>query len=220
MSHEFPKTPLTKVKRLPARGHYDAATIYPILDEGIVCHVGFVQDGQPFVIPTMHARDGDRLLLHGSQASRMLRHLEAGGAACVTVTLLDGIVFARSVFNHSMNYRSAVVFGHGEPIEGKEAQYAALEVFMERALPGRWADSRPPSETEMLQTTIIALPILEASAKVRVGPPKDDEADLALPTWAGVLPMHQAFAEPVADQALPEGVAVPGYVRGFRRPQR
>ncbi len=214
---EFLKTALNKVKRLPERGKYDSDTIYPILDAGLVCHVGFVQDDQPFVIPTLHARVGDQILLHGSQASRMLRHLKAGGSACLTVTLLDGIVFARTVFNHSINYRSAIVFGRGQAIEGAEAQYEALKVFMERVLPGRWDDTRLPNENEMKQTTIVALTIESASAKIRTGPPKDDEEDLSWPTWAGVLPIQQIYGAPIADPRQQEEVDVPEYIRSFQQ---
>lgn len=216
MSQEFPVDARNKIKRLPARGHYDAETIYPIIDEALICHVGFEVDGQPFVIPTLHARDGDRILLHGSQASRMLRHLEAGGKTCITITLVDGIVLARSVFHHSINYRSVMIFGQGQPIVGEQAQYQALEVFMERLLPERWADTRVPNEIEMKQTTIVAVEIESASAKIRVGPPKDDEEDLNLPVWAGVLPIRQVYGEPIADPLLREGIEVPDYVRRYR----
>ena len=214
MSHEFPVTARTKVKRLAKRGHYDADTIYPIIDAAMICHVGFAIDEQPFVIPTLHARDGDRILLHGSQASRMLRHLEHGGAVCITVTHVDGIVLARSVFNHSINYRSAMVFGTGERIAESE-QYAALELFMEKLMPGRWNDARLPNEIEMKQTTIVAVQIEDASAKVRVGPPNDEPEDYALPVWAGVLPVHQVYSEFEADPQQRDGIELPNYLRAF-----
>lgn len=214
MSDDFPVNARNKVKRLAKRGHYDADTIYPIIDAAMICHVGFAIDNQPFVIPTLHARDGDRILLHGSQASRMLRHLEGGGAACVTVTHVDGIVLARSVFNHSINYRSAVVFGAGEPI-AEDEQYAALELFMEKLMPGRWDDARLPNDIEMKQTTIVAVQIEDASAKVRVGPPNDDAEDYALPVWAGVLPVRQVYGTFEADPQQRDHIALPDYLRAF-----
>jgi hypothetical protein len=208
---QFPKDSRNKVKRLAERGRYEAAEIYPIVDEALICHVGFVVDEQPFVIPTLHARNGDRILLHGSQASRMLRHLEAGGAVCITATIVDGLVLARSVFHHSVNYRSAVLYGHGERIPESE-QYAALEVFMERCLPGRWAEARLPNEIEMKQTTVVSVPIESASAKVRSGPPKDDAEDMDWPIWAGVLPLSLQAGTPIPDaQALP-GMELPDYL--------
>jgi uncharacterized protein len=215
MQKEYPKTIRNRVKRLAERGHYDADTIYPIIDEALICHVSFVHEGQPFIIPTLHARIDDTILLHGSQANRMLRHLEAGGEVCIAFTMVDGLVLARSVFHHSINYRSAVVFGKGEVIEGKEAQYKALEVFMEKFMPERWDDNRAPNDTEMLQTTIVSVPIESASAKVRVGPPKDDAEDLDLPYWAGVLPVQMNYGTPVADPSLKEGIAVPDYIRHY-----
>ena len=160
----YEHTPRNQVKRHPERGAYDAATIYPIVDAALICHVGFVLDGQPFVIPTLHARQGDTILLHGSRTSRLLQHAQAGGELCITVTLLDGIVLARAVFSHSINYRSAVLFGQGQPIEDADAQMAALEAFTEKLIPGRWNDARLPSPTEMRQTAIVAVPIASASA--------------------------------------------------------
>lgn len=216
MTANFPKTARNQVKRLSKRGHYDAATIYPIIDEALICHVGFVLDGQPFVIPTLHARDGDTILLHGAKASRLLRHLEAGGSVSITCTLVDGIVLARSVFHHSMNYRSAVVFGQGQRIEGDEERLRALEVFTEKLMPGRWADAREPNRVEMKQTTVVAVPIESASAKVRVGPPSDEEADYDLPVWAGVLPVGMAVGAPIADERLRDGIEVPDYIQTYQ----
>lgn len=214
----YAKEARNRVRRHPERGRYDAATIYPIVDEALICHVGFVDGGQPYVMPMLHARAGDTILLHGARASRMLQHLEAGGAVCITVTLLDGIVLARSVFSHSINYRSAVIFGHGQPLDGPAERMRALELFTERLIPGRWADARPPSPVEMQQTGIVAVPIESASAKVRTGPPKDNADDLALPVWAGVLPLHLAAGAPLPDPALPPETPVPGYISGYRRP--
>ena len=211
----YEHTPRNQVKRHPERGAYDAATIYPIVDAALICHVGFVLDGQPFVIPTLHARQGDTILLHGSRTSRLLQHAQAGGELCITVTLLDGIVLARAVFSHSINYRSAVLFGQGQPIEDADAQMAALEAFTEKLIPGRWNDARLPSPTEMRQTAIVAVPIASASAKVRTGPPKDSAADLELPVWAGVLPLHQAADTPIADAQLAPNIPLPAYLRSY-----
>lgn len=218
MIETFPQTSRNKVQRKPARGHYDTTTIYPIIDEALICHVGFVQDGQPFVIPTLHARQGDRLLLHGSRASRLLRHVAAGGEVCITITLVDGIVLARSVFHHSINYRSVVIFGRGEVIDDADARLAALEAFTERLLPGRWQEARLPNAVELKQTAIVAVPIDSASAKIRSGPPLDDDADLDLPLWAGVLPIRQVVGQPQPDPALPTNIELPDSVRQYRGP--
>ena len=215
MTTGFPKTPRNQVRRHPERGRYDAAEIYPIVDAALICHVGFVQDGQPFVIPTLHARQGDSILLHGARGSRMLQHVAAGGELCITVTLLDGIVLARSIFSHSVNYRSALLFGHGRLIDDPDQQILALAAFTERLLPGRWDDARPPSPVELRQTTIVEVPIASASAKVRSGPPKDDADDLGLPVWAGVLPLYQAAGAPVPDPQLAPEIEVPEYLRRY-----
>jgi len=183
-----------RVKRLPDRGRYDRGTIDAILDEGLVCHVGFVVDGQPLVMPTLYARNGDTVYLHGSSASRTLRELSAGVPVCVTVTLLDGLVLARSVFHHSMNYRSVMLFGTATPIPDDEKR-DALRTLTEQLAPGRWDEARQPTATELKATSILALPIDETSAKIRVGPPKDEPEDEDLPVWAGVVPVHLA-AEP------------------------
>jgi uncharacterized protein len=183
-----------RVKRLPERGRYDRATIDAILDEGLVCHLGFAVDEQPFVIPTLYARVDDTVYLHGSSASRALRTLSTGVPVCVTVTLLDGLVLAKSVFNHSMNYRSVMLFGTATPLEG-EAKREALHALVEQLAPGRWDEARQPSALELKATSVLALPIDEFSAKVRTGPPTDDPEDEDLPVWAGVVPVHLA-AEP------------------------
>jgi nitroimidazol reductase NimA-like FMN-containing flavoprotein (pyridoxamine 5'-phosphate oxidase superfamily) len=213
----FPKTARNQVKRHPERGQYDAAAIYPIVDEALICHVGFVQDDQPYVVPTLHARQGDTILLHGAKGSRLLRHVESGGELCIAITLIDGIVLARSAFSHSVNYRSAVVFGRGVVIADESDRLQALAAFTERLIPGRWADVRQPDAVELKQTTIVAVAIESASAKILTGPPKDGEEDLALPVWAGVLPLYQASGTPLAAPGLQPGIAVPDYLRDYRR---
>jgi nitroimidazol reductase NimA-like FMN-containing flavoprotein (pyridoxamine 5'-phosphate oxidase superfamily) len=208
----------TKVRRHPERGVYDRAAIDAILDEALYCHLGFVADGGPVVIPTIHARDGDTIYLHGSPASRMLRELSTGVDVCVTATLLDGLVLARSVYNHSMNYRSAIVFGRARPVEEHERKLAAVEAIVEHVVPGRTRDARMPSEQELAGTTVLALTIEEASAKIRTGPPKDFEADLGRPIWAGVIPMRLVAGVPRQEVHVPARVAVPVYVAGYARP--
>lgn len=217
---EFDRTDLNRISRLPKRGHYDRETVYGILDEALICHVAFVEDGQPYVIPTLHARSGDDLLLHGASTSRMLLHAAAGHPLSIGVTLVDGIVLARSIFHHSINYRSVVLFGQGGLVEEPEAKLAALAAFSERLLPGRWADSRQPNPVEMKATAVIRIPIEMASAKVRVGPPGDDEEDVALPHWAGVLPLRQAVGEPLPAPNLAEGIALPDYLQAFMAEHR
>lgn len=209
---EFAKTTLNKVRRIPERGAYDPETIYAIIDAALICHVGFVQDGQPFVIPTIHARVGDEILLHGAKASRLLKHVQSGQPICASFTLLDGLVLARSVFHSSMNYRSAVVFGHGRIIEDEAEKVRGLAAISEHLLPGRWDDARPPTAQELQATTLVAVAIDSASAKARSGPPSDDEEDYTLPIWAGVLPIRQQFLVPEADPRLIEGVPVPEYI--------
>lgn len=213
----FPQTDRTKLKRLPKRGHFDRETVYAILDEGFICHVGFAVEGQPFVIPTGYARVDDKLYIHGSQASRMLRSLSNGLDACVTVTIVDGLVLARSAFHHSMNYRSVLVFGHATVVDDSKEKYDALVALSEHIVRGRWADVREPNEQEMKQTTVLCLPMEEASAKIRTGPPLDDEEDYALPMWAGVLPLKLVAGEPMNDPRLPNGVPVPPYVSNYKR---
>ena len=210
-------TPRTTVRRLPKRGHYDRATIDAILDEGLVCHVGFVADGQPYVIPTLYARQGDRIYVHGSAVSRMLRTLAGGVPVCLTVTIADGLVLARSAFNHSMNYRSVVVLGTATAVDGDE-KVQALRTIAEHVVPGRWAETREPSAVELKQTLVLSLSLAEASAKVRSGPPIDEDEDYALPHWAGVLPLSLTAGVPIPDPRLPAGTPVPPSVRGWRRP--
>ena len=196
------QTERSKVRRLPSRGSYERGTIDAILDEALICHVGFVVGGQPFVIPTIHWRDGDTLYFHGSAASRMLRTLRGGVEACVTVTLLDGLVLARSAFHHSMNYRSVVVFGAAQEVNDRDEKLRALERLVEHIAPGRSAEVRGPSETELRQTLVLALPLTEASAKVRTGPPLDDVDDYKLPVWAGVIPLKLERGLPIEDVSL------------------
>jgi nitroimidazol reductase NimA-like FMN-containing flavoprotein (pyridoxamine 5'-phosphate oxidase superfamily) len=208
----------TTVRRHPERGVYERDVIDAILDEALFCHVGFAIDGQPYVIPTIHARDGDVLYLHGSPASRLLRELAAGVDICVTVTILDGLVLARSVYNHSLNYRSVVVLGRARAVEGVEEKRAALAALVEHVVAGRGRDARAPSEQELAGTSVLALPITEASAKVRSGPPKDFDADVALPVWAGVVPIRLVAGSPEVDAGAPDGVSVPDYAADYRRP--
>jgi nitroimidazol reductase NimA-like FMN-containing flavoprotein (pyridoxamine 5'-phosphate oxidase superfamily) len=209
-------SPRTTVKRLPKRGAYDPETIAAILDEALACHVGFTVDGQPYVIPTIHGRLGDRLYLHGSAASRMLRSLSGGIPACVTATLIDGLVMARSAFHHSMNYRSAVVLGRATLVEEPEEKLEALRVIVEHVNPGRWADVRWPSEKELLATSVLALPLDEASAKIRTGPPIDDEEDMDVACWAGVVPLTLTAAAPIPDARCKPGFAAPEFLRPRR----
>lgn len=214
---EVPITERNRIRRVPKRGHYDKDTIYRILDEGLVCHVGLVEDGQPVVIPMNYARRGDTVILHGALASRLLKYVQAGHPVCVTVTLLDGLVLARSVYHHSMNYRSAVVFGRGRVIEEEQEKLAALEVLTEHIVPGRWQDARRPNRQELDATTVVSITIESASAKVRTGPPVDDEADYELPVWAGVLPIQQQALMPVNDPRLRTDIPVPPSVSNYRR---
>jgi uncharacterized protein len=211
------QTKRTTLKRLPQRGAFDRGTVNRILDEGFICHAGFTIEGQPFVIPTGYARAGDRLFIHGSQASRMLRTLSSGVEVCVTITLVDGLVLARSAFHHSMNYRSVVIFGHATLIENREEKISALLALSEHMIPGRWKDVREPTEQELKLTTVLSLPISEASAKVRTGPPLDDEADYGLRVWAGVIPLRLVADKPIADPRLPADIQPPRYVSDYSR---
>ena len=205
------QTERTTVRRLPERARYDAETVHAIVDEALICHVGFVMGDAPVVIPTIHWRDGETLYFHGSPAAGMLRNLKNGVRACATVTLLDGLVMARSAFHHSMNYRSAVIFGTAREVSGEE-KLRALDLLVEHVCRGRSADVRPPNEIELRKTIVLALPIEEASAKIRTGPPKDDEADYALPVWAGEVPVRLTADSPRPDlQVLPE-VEIPNYL--------
>jgi nitroimidazol reductase NimA-like FMN-containing flavoprotein (pyridoxamine 5'-phosphate oxidase superfamily) len=213
----FPQTKRTNLKRLAKRGHFDRETVYSILDEGFICHIGFVVDGQPFVIPTGYARVDDKLYIHGSQASRMLRTLADGVDACVTVTLVDGLVLARSAFHHSLNYRSVVVFGRATLVTDPAEKNSALFAFSEQVVRGRWNDVREPTEAELVQTSVLCLPLEEVSAKVRTGPPIDDDEDYALPIWAGVLPLKLTAGAAIKDPLLPDDLEVPEYVKDYKR---
>jgi len=210
-------TPRTQVKRLPKRGAYDRETVFGILDEAFVCHVGFVVDGQPYVIPTNFARVNDTLYLHGSAASRMLRTLGEGVAVCVTVSLIDGLVLARSAFHHSVNYRSVVILGTARAVEDPREKMEALRLFTEHIMKGRWAEIRWPNELELKGTAVLAVPLEEVSAKVRTGGPIDDEEDYALPVWAGVLPIESVTKEPLADARLNPATPVPEYMKSYKR---
>lgn len=213
-----PPSERTQVRRLPERGRYDRETVYSILDEGLFCHVAYIVDGRPSVIPTIHARVGDTLYFHGSQASRTLRSLRDGAEVCVAVTILDGLVVARSGFHSSMNYRSVVVFGHAREVTDPDEKLAAQDALVEHVIPGRSADVRPPTEAELKQTMLVAIPLDESSAKVRTGPPKDDSEDYELPIWAGVLPLKLEPQPPIADPRLLPGLETPENLRRYRRP--
>jgi uncharacterized protein len=218
MSETQMPTTRTRVVREAHRGVYDRDTVYKILDEGFLCHVGFIADGQPFVIPTSYGRKDANLYIHGSAASRMLRNLQKDrSSVCVTVTLLDGLVLARSVFNHSMNYRSVMVLGKAVLVDDPAEKLAALRVLSEHILPGRWDDSRQPNERELKQTSVLRLPIEEFSAKVRLGPAIDDEEDYSFPTWAGVLPLVIKPGEPIRDKRLNPLKEAPDYVQHYSR---
>ncbi|NJL62150.1 MAG: pyridoxamine 5'-phosphate oxidase family protein [Methylacidiphilales bacterium] len=214
---KFTSTQRSQIKRIPQRGNYDRTTIYQILDEGLVCHVGFIVDNQPFVIPTAYGRINDKLYIHGSPASRMLRSLIGSVEVCVTVTLIDGLVLARSAFHHSMNYRSVVIFGQAEIVRDRNEKLAALKAFTEHILPGRWDDVRQPNPQELQGTMVLALPLIEASAKIRTGMPIDDEADYNLPVWAGILPLQLTTGNAIPDTKLPQKIALPAYLNNCDR---
>jgi len=216
-SQKFTPTVRSKIKRTPQRGQYDRNTIYQILDEGLVCHVGFVADQQPYVIPTAYGRVEDHLYIHGSPASRMLRSLQGGVEVCITVTLLDGLVLGRSALHHSMNYRSVVVFGKASIVQDQQQKLEALRAFTEHVIAGRWEEVRQPSPQELQATLVLALPLTEASAKVRTGPPVDEEADYQLPVWAGVIPLHLAASKPIRDSRVFSEIATPGYALNYSR---
>ena len=217
MSQPYVPTPRTRLVREADRAVYDREAAYRILDEGFLCHVGFVADGQPFVIPTSYGRKDDSLYIHGSAASRMLRQMKESVPICVTVTLLDGLVFARSIFNHSMNYRSVVILGKATLVDDPREKIEALRLLSEHIIPGRWADSRQPNERELKATYVLRLPIEEFSAKVRSGPVVDDEADYSFPTWAGVVPLTTVAGTPIDDLRLLPGQTVPEYARNYSR---
>ena len=217
MTESFTPTERTRVIREPHRGIYEREAIYKILDEGMVCHVGFSPEGQPFVIPTLYTRVGDAIYFHGSAASRMLRGAASGVAVCITVTLTDGLVLARSVFNHSMNYRSVVALGKATLVDAPAEKLEALRAFTEKILPGRWEEARQPNEKELKATSILKLPLNEVSAKVRSGPVQDDEEDYALKVWAGIVPLHMQAGAPVRDGRCDPAIPVPRYAADYRR---
>lgn len=217
-SPEFTPTSRSTIKRLPQRGEYDHSVIYQILDAGLICHVGFAIEQQPYVIPTAYGRVEDKLYIHGSPASRMLRSLQKGIDVCVTVTLLDGLVLARSAFHHSMNYRSVLVFGTATTVQDADKKLEALHAFTEHIIPGRWSEVRPPNPQELQGTLILSLPLAEASAKVRTGSPNDDSADYELSVWAGELPLKLVTAPPINDPLLHSDIAIPEYVLNYSNP--
>jgi hypothetical protein len=217
VSDSFPPTERTRVVREPQRGVFDREAVHKILDEGFICHVGFSLEGQPYVIPTMFARVGEAIYFHGSAASRMLRNLSAGLPVCITVTLLDGLVLARSVFNHSMNYRSVVALGQAVLVDAPHEKREALRAFTEKILPGRWEDARQPNEKELKATSILRLALSEVSAKIRSGPVQDDAPDYELPVWAGIVPMRLAADAPIRDERCDPGIPVPPYAAHYRR---
>lgn len=214
-----PPSERVTVKRRPQRAAYDRETIEAILDEGLICHVGFSAQGQTFVLPTIHVRVGDKVYLHGSPASRLLQALAGGAEACVTVTLVDGLVLARSAMHHSMNYRSVVLLGKATVVEDAAEKLAVLQALTEHLIPGRWNDTRGPTESELRQTMMVSIPIGEASAKIRTGPPLDDEADYELGHWAGVVPLKLAGGQPVADPRLRAGIEPPEYAVNYAGPR-
>ena len=217
MSETQMPTARTRVVREAQRAVYDRETVYRILDEGFLCHAGFVVDGQPFVIPTSYGRKDASLYIHGSAASRMLRQMKDAVPVCITVTLLDGLVLARSVFNHSMNYRSVVILGKATVVDDLQEKLAALRILSEHILPGRWDDARQPNERELKATSVLRVPIEEFSAKVRLGPPIDDEDDYSFPTWAGVVPLETVAGKPIDDARLLAGREAPEYARNYTR---
>jgi uncharacterized protein len=217
MSQPYTPTPRTRLVREAERAVYDREAAYRILDEGFLCHVGFVADGQPFVIPTSYGRKDANLYVHGSAASRMLRNLKESLPVCITVTLLDGLVLARSIFNHSMNYRSVVVLGKATLVDDPEEKLEALRLLSEHIIPGRWADSRQPNERELKATSVLRVPIEEFSAKVRKGPVVDDEEDYSFPTWAGIVPLEMVAGAPINDSRLDPAREVPPYAKRYTR---
>ncbi len=216
-SGQFVPTDHTRVRRYPARAKYDRATVEAILDDAMVCHVGFVHDGHPFVIPTMYVRDGERILIHGSPLSRMLTEAAGGVALCVTVTLLDGVVLARAAFHHSMNYRSVAIVGRAHEVLEPAAKLAAMRALVERLIPGRWDEVRQPTPGEIAGTRVLEIPLVEASAKVRTGGPVDLAEDESFPVWAGVAPLALMPGAPIPDPGLAPGIELPDYVRRWRQ---
>jgi nitroimidazol reductase NimA-like FMN-containing flavoprotein (pyridoxamine 5'-phosphate oxidase superfamily) len=215
---ELSVTERTRLRRMPKRAEYDRAVVNEIIDQALFCHIGFVHNDAPFVIPTLHVRIDDALYVHGSAASRMLRTAAAGIPLCVTVTHFDALVLARSAFHHSVNYRSVVVLGSATEITDPSEKNHVLEALVEHIVPGRWRDARPPAPQELAATSVLRLPITEASAKVRPGGPLDDEEDYALPIWAGIIPLHTITGVPIADDRLSAGIELPPYLANYRLP--
>ncbi|HEV2472804.1 MAG TPA: pyridoxamine 5'-phosphate oxidase family protein [Chthonomonadales bacterium] len=214
---DYPVTGRNRIKRSPKRARYDRETVFAILDEGLICHVGLVEKGRAIVIPTLYARMGDRILLHGSNGSRLMKHISLGNEVCITVTLVDALVLARSVFHHSANYRSVVLYGTGSAIEDEAQRLHAMEALTQHIVPGRWEDARKPNAQELAATTVVAITIESASAKIRTGPPADDEEDYDLPIWAGLLPLPPAPQAPIPDPRLIEELSPPRYVTAYSR---
>ncbi len=217
MSEKIEQTNRTKLRRIPKRGSFDRENIYKILDEAFICHVGFIVENQPFVIPTAYARSDENLLIHGSAASRMMREMSKGIDICVTVTLLDGLVLARSAFHHSMNYRSVVIFGTAKLVKNEAEKHEALRLFTEHIIPNRWEEIRAPNSKELKGTTVLKLEINEASAKIRTGDPIDDDEDYELNIWAGVIPLKIEADKPIDDKKLPKGIKPPNYALNYSR---
>lgn len=211
----FDKTLRSKLNRIPSRGFYDRETINQIIDEALYCHVSFAQNNQPYIIPTIHARMNDSIVFHGAKASRMLKHIAAGNEVCVGITIMDGLVLARSLFHHSMNYRSVVIFGTGELITENEEKLNALKAITDHILPGRWEDARQPNEEELDATAVVSVKIEEASAKIRTGPPIDENSDYDLQVWAGIIPLSYKFGLPEDDPELSPEVKMPDYIRNL-----
>jgi nitroimidazol reductase NimA-like FMN-containing flavoprotein (pyridoxamine 5'-phosphate oxidase superfamily) len=209
----YPKTPRSTLKRIADRGLYDQASVHAVLDAGLVAHIGIAPEGKPVVIPVLYTRMGEEIIFHGAKASRLLKYVQAGGEVCVTVTLLDGLVLARSLFEHSMNYRSVVAFGKGRLLEDAAEKMEALRLISEQMLPGRWNDARQPTEKELNATTVVAVKIEEATAKIRTGGPEDNEEDYALPVWAGEVPLRTVAGEPIRDGRLEDHIQLPTYIR-------
>ena len=212
----YPISNRNRVKRISNNSDYSKETVHAIIDEALFCHLGIIHDGKPVVIPTIHARMGDQIVFHGSNASRLLK-ISNNNEICVTITLLDGLVMARSLFNSSMNYRSAVIFGKGEIIKDHDERMAAFKSITDHIAPGRWDDARQPNNSELKQTSVVRMPIDEASAKISMGPPDDEDEDYALDYWAGVIPINQTYGEPESDSILQEGITIPDYLKNYCR---
>lgn len=212
---DFPPTAKSQFKRIPNRASYDKSVIYPILDASLICHIAFVQDNQPFNIPTLFARLDDHLIVHGASTSRLIRHLQSGNEICLSVAIIDGIVLARSVFEHSLNYRSVVIFGHSRSIMREDEKRQALQVFTEKLIAGRWEDARRPNSVELKATGVASIKIENATAKIRNAPPDDQPEDLSLSVWAGVIPLKTVYEEPIPSPDIPENTPFPYYLKSF-----